>query len=155
MIEYVSCVVGATRNCPFGCLRHRTDLADNEEVRERRNQRVHPANATPRLCATAPNQVWTWDITKLLGPKKWTYFYLYVVLDLFSRYVVGWLPIHLLELRLEALVEQLMPVVAEEAEQLALLPHALADAGFAGGEGDGRVPAGERHDGPRARPTGS
>lgn len=66
-------------------------LADNDEVRERRNQRIHPANATPRLCATAPNQVWTWDITKLLGPKKWTYYYLYVVIDLFSRYVVGWL----------------------------------------------------------------
>ncbi|WP_420813380.1 IS3 family transposase [Plesiocystis pacifica] len=66
-------------------------LTDNDEVRERRNQRVHPPNATPRLCARAPNQVWTWDITKLLGPRKWTYFYLYVVLDLFSRYVVGWL----------------------------------------------------------------
>jgi putative transposase len=66
-------------------------LADNDEVRERRSQRTHPLNAKPELCATAPNQVWTWDITKLLGPKKWTYFYLYVVLDLFSRYVVGWL----------------------------------------------------------------
>jgi putative transposase len=66
-------------------------LAVNDEVRERRSQRTHPPNAKPELCATAPNQVWTWDITKLLGPEKWTYYYLYVVLDLFSRYVVGWL----------------------------------------------------------------
>jgi len=66
-------------------------LAANDEVRERRRQTVHPPRVTPRLRATAPNQVWTWDITKLLGPKKWTYFYLYVVLDLFSRYIVGWM----------------------------------------------------------------
>jgi putative transposase len=66
-------------------------LADNEEVRERRRQTTHPPRAVPRLCATAPNQVWSWDITKLHGPHKWTYFYLYVVLDLFSRHVVGWL----------------------------------------------------------------
>lgn len=66
-------------------------LADNDEVRERRCQTIHPPRTKPQLCATAPNQVWTWDITKLLGPKKWTYYYLYVVLDLFSRYVVGWL----------------------------------------------------------------
>ncbi len=61
------------------------------ELRERRNQRRHPAYEKPELVATAPNQVWTWDITKLKGPVKWTYFYLYVVLDLFSRYVVGWM----------------------------------------------------------------
>ena len=61
------------------------------EVRERRNQRRHPVYEKPELVATAPNQVWTWDITKLKGPAKWTYFYLYVVLDLFSRYVVGWM----------------------------------------------------------------
>lgn len=66
-------------------------LAENAEVRERRRQRVHPPHAKPQLCARAPNQVWTWDITKLLGPRKWTYFYLYVILDLFSRYIVGWL----------------------------------------------------------------
>ncbi len=61
------------------------------ETGERRNQRVHPAYARPELLATAPNQVWSWDITKLLGPAKWTYFYLYVILDIFSRYVVGWM----------------------------------------------------------------
>ncbi len=66
-------------------------LEDNHQVRERRNQLRHPEYKKPELCATAPNQVWSWDITKLLGPEKWTYFYLYVVLDIFSRYVVGWM----------------------------------------------------------------
>jgi len=66
-------------------------LAEAEEVRERRNQRRHPVYAKPELLATAPNQVWSWDITKLKGPEKWTYFYLYVILDIFSRYVVGWM----------------------------------------------------------------
>jgi putative transposase len=66
-------------------------LRENQEVCERRNQLRHPAFAKPELLATGPNQVWTWDITKLLGPVKWTYFYLYVLLDLFSRFVVGWL----------------------------------------------------------------
>ena len=59
--------------------------------RERRNQLRHPNYQKPELLATAPNQVWSWDITKLLGPKKWTYYYLYVILDIFSRYVVGWM----------------------------------------------------------------
>jgi putative transposase len=66
-------------------------LAENAEIRERRNQLRHPTYAKPELLATAPNQVWSWDITKLLGPVKWSYYYLYVVLDIFSRYVVGWL----------------------------------------------------------------
>ena len=61
------------------------------EVRERRNQLRRPAYAKPELVATAPNQVWTWDITKLKGPAKWTHFYLYVILDLYSRYVPGWM----------------------------------------------------------------
>jgi putative transposase len=65
-------------------------LDDNDQVRERRNQLRHPEYKKPELLATRPNQVWTWDITKLLGPVKWTYFYLYVILDIFSRYVVGW-----------------------------------------------------------------
>lgn len=59
--------------------------------RERRNQLTHPPYAKPELLALAPNQVWSWDITKLKGPAKWTCFHLYVVLDIFSRYVVGWL----------------------------------------------------------------
>ena len=66
-------------------------LAAHQEVRERRRQRRHPAYAAPQLLATAPNQLWSWDITKLLGPAKWAYFYLYVILDVFSRYVVGWM----------------------------------------------------------------
>jgi putative transposase len=66
-------------------------LAENGEIRERRDQLRHPNYAKPELLATAPNQVWSWDITKLLGPVKWTYYYLYVLLDIFSRYVVGWL----------------------------------------------------------------
>ena len=66
-------------------------LEEHDEVRERRNQRRHPAYAKPELLATAPNQLWSWDITKLKGPVTWTYYYLYVILDVFSRYVVGWL----------------------------------------------------------------
>lgn len=66
-------------------------LAENEQVRERRNQLRHPNYAKPELLATRPNQLWSWDITKLLGPARWTYFYLYTILDVFSRYVVGWL----------------------------------------------------------------
>ena len=66
-------------------------LATNQPARERRNQRQHPQYAKPELVATAPNQTWSWDITRLLGPTKWTYFYLYVVLDIFSRYAVGWM----------------------------------------------------------------
>jgi putative transposase len=61
------------------------------EVRERRRQLRHPRYAAPELLATGPNQLWSWDITKLKGPVKWTYFYLYVILDVFSRYVVGWM----------------------------------------------------------------
>jgi putative transposase len=69
-------------------------LAEHGEVRERRNQLRHPNYTKPELLAEAPNQVWSWDITKLLGPVKWTYFYLYVILDIFSRYVVGWMLAH-------------------------------------------------------------
>ena len=69
-------------------------LESQQEVRERRNQLRHPTYHKPQLVATAANQVWSWDITKLLGPAKWTYFYLYVILDIFSRYVVGWMLAH-------------------------------------------------------------
>ena len=69
-------------------------LEASGEVRERRDQLRHPHYAKPELLATAPNQVWSWDITKLLGPAKWTYYYLYVMLDIFSRYVVGWMLAH-------------------------------------------------------------
>jgi putative transposase len=66
-------------------------LASAGEVRERRNQRVHPFYAKPELLATGPNELWSWDITKLRGPVKWTYYQLYVILDVFSRYVTGWM----------------------------------------------------------------
>jgi len=66
-------------------------LAQAKEVKERRNQLRHPAYSKPELLAEAPNQVWSWDISKLKGPVKWVYFYLYVILDIYSRYVVGWL----------------------------------------------------------------
>lgn len=66
-------------------------LADNREVRERRNQLRHPKYTAPELVATRPNELWSWDITKLRGPVKWSYFYLYVVMDVYSRKVVGWM----------------------------------------------------------------
>jgi putative transposase len=66
-------------------------LAEAHEVRERRDHLRHPAYAKPELLATQPNQVWSWDITKLKAAVKWSYFYLFVVLDIFSRYVVGWM----------------------------------------------------------------
>lgn len=69
-------------------------LAQHHEVKERRNQLRHPNYQKPELLATAANQLWSWDITKLHGPAKWTYFYLYVILDVFSRYVVGWMVAH-------------------------------------------------------------
>ncbi|MCP4358083.1 MAG: IS3 family transposase [Chloroflexi bacterium] len=66
-------------------------LKDNDEVRERRNQKRHPAYKKPELVATAPNQVWSWDITKLRGPVIHVYYYMYTILDIFSRYVVGYM----------------------------------------------------------------
>jgi putative transposase len=61
------------------------------EVHERRRQATHPPAAKPELQATRPNAVWSWDISKLLGPAKWTWFYLYTIIDIYSRYVPGWL----------------------------------------------------------------
>ncbi len=66
-------------------------LTGRDELRERRNQLRHPAYPKPQLVASGPNQVWSWDITKLLGPTKWVYYHLYVIVDIFSRYVVGWM----------------------------------------------------------------
>jgi len=66
-------------------------LAASAPVRERRNQLRHPEYKKPELLAKGPNQVWSWDITKLKGPVKWSYFYLYVVIDIYSRRVVGWM----------------------------------------------------------------
>jgi putative transposase len=66
-------------------------LHSEDEVRERRRQATHPSTRRPELVAVRPNQIWSWDITKLLGPAKWQWFYLYVIIDIFSRYVPGWL----------------------------------------------------------------
>jgi putative transposase len=80
-------------------------LGEQGEVNERRQQRTHPTYTRPELLATGPNQVWSWDITWLQGPGKWQHFYLYVILDIFSRYVVGWL---LAEVEAADLAEQLI-----------------------------------------------
>src|SRR3989475_7859050 len=66
-------------------------LDPSPEIKERRDQVRRPHYTAPALLAIKPNEVWSWDITKLLGPAKWTYFYLYVILDVFSRYVTGWM----------------------------------------------------------------
>jgi len=94
-------------------------LAANEQVRERRKQLRHPEYAKPELIATSPNEVWSWDITKLKGPEKWTYFYLYVILDIFSRYVVGWM---VAERESTALAKQL---ISETCEKEGVLPNSL------------------------------
>jgi putative transposase len=94
-------------------------LAENQEVRERRNQLRHPHYSKPELLATSPNQLWSWDITKLLGPTKWTYYYLYVILDVFSRYVVGWM---IAERESAALAEEL---IAETCTRQGIQPDQL------------------------------
>jgi putative transposase len=103
-------------------------LAENVEVRERRDQLRHPNYAAPELLASRPNELWSWDITKLLGPTKWTYYYLYVLLDVFSRYVVGWL---LAQRESAALAEKL---IAQSYERQGIVPGQLtvhADRGAA------------------------
>jgi len=94
-------------------------LGKNGEVRERRDQLRHPTYKKPELLATGSNQVWSWDITKLLGPQKWTYFYLYVILDIFSRYPVGWM---LAERESASLAERL---IVETQEKQGIQPGQL------------------------------
>jgi putative transposase len=69
-------------------------LRQQGETGDRRRHATHPPRVKPELVATAPNRVWSWDITKLHGPAKWTYYYLYVILDVYSRYAVGWMVAH-------------------------------------------------------------
>jgi len=88
-------------------------LRTHDELQERRQQRQHPPYAKPELLATGPNQVWSWDITKLLGPTKWVYYYLYVLLDVYSRYVVGWL---LAEHESAELAQQLIAASCEQQQ---------------------------------------
>ena len=80
-------------------------LKEHDQVRERRHTHRHPTYTKPELVATGPNQLWSWDITKLHGPAKWVYYYLYVIVDVFSRYAVGWL---LAEVESAELAEQLI-----------------------------------------------
>ena len=94
-------------------------LDANQQVRERRDQLRHPDYAKPELLATGPNQLWSWDITKLKGPEKWTDYYLYVILDVFSRYVVGWM---VAECQSEALAKRL---IAETIGKQQLHPELL------------------------------
>jgi putative transposase len=94
-------------------------LSVRGEARERRNQLTHPAYARPELLAQGPNEIWSWDITKLLGPAKWTYFYLYVILDVFSRCPVGWTVQH----RESAQVAKAL--IAQAAEQQEIVPGTL------------------------------
>jgi putative transposase len=94
-------------------------LEENHEVRERRNQLKTGKFAAPELLATAPNHVWSWDITKLLGPTKWSYYYLYVILDVYSRYVVGWL---VADAESKALAERF---IRETCERQGIIPGQL------------------------------
>ena len=66
-------------------------LREHDEVGDRRRHATHPAKVKPELVATKPNQVYSWDITKLHGPEKWTYYYLYSIIDIYSRYIPGWM----------------------------------------------------------------
>ena len=103
-------------------------LAQDGGCRERRNQLTHPAYAKPELLAVAPNQVWSWDITKLKGPAKWTCFHLYVILDIFSRFVVGWM------LAPRESAELAQQLIAETVSRHDVLPGSLtlhADRGAA------------------------
>ncbi len=94
-------------------------LAAEKEVRERRNQARHPVHQKPELVATAPNQVWSWDITKLKTYTKWNYLYLYVIMDIFSRYIVGWMIAHRENARLAK------RLIAESTDRQGIQPHQL------------------------------
>jgi len=103
-------------------------LESQQEVRERRDQLRHPSYAAPELLATRPKELWSWDITKLRGPSTWTYYYLYVILDVFSRYVVGWM----VALRETALLAE--QLIAETCKRQGIAPGQLtlhADRGSA------------------------
>ena len=89
------------------------------QVRERRAQRRHPVYAKPELLATRPNQVWSWDITKLKGPVTWSCFHLYVILDIFSRYVVGWM------IALQETAELAQTLIAQTLQKQGIAPGTL------------------------------
>ena len=89
-------------------------LGERGEVRERRDQLTHPGYAKPELLAERPNELWSWDVTKLKGPAKWTCFHGYVILDVFSRYCVGWTVQH----RENALIAKALIGQAAEQQQI-------------------------------------
>ena len=117
---------------------YRILAAHHGGVRERRSQLTHPDYAKPELLAERPNELWSWDVSKLKGPAKWTWFYLYVILDVFSRYIVAWTVQYRENAQLaKALIEQ-------AAEQQQITPKVLtlhADRGGADARQAGRVPA--------------
>jgi putative transposase len=91
------------------------------EVSERRRQATHPARVKPELVAGGPNEVWSWDITKLLGPVKWTYYYLYVIIDIYSRYTPGWMLAHVERAHLaERLLADTIRAQGVERDQLTI-----------------------------------
>jgi putative transposase len=98
---------------------YRLLAAANGRVRERRDQLAHPAYQRPELLASRPNEVWSWDISKLKGPATWTYFYLYVILDVFSRYAVGWTVQH------RESAELAKALIAQASEQQQIEPGTL------------------------------
>ena len=117
-------------------------LREHSEVGDRRRHATHPPRKKPELLATRPNQVYSWDITKLHGPEKWTYYYLYVVIDIFSRYVPGWMLAHAENAQLaEALLEETIVKQGIARDQLTIhsdrgspmiakpVAHLLADLG--------------------------
>jgi putative transposase len=118
-------------------------LAEHNQLKERRRGHQHRDYAKPELLAMAPNQVWSWDITKLKGPQTWSYFHLYVILDIFSRYVVGWMVADRESAILaQTLIEQTCTKQGIESDQLILhadrgpsmksklVAHLLADLGI-------------------------
>jgi len=94
-------------------------LGENQEVRERRNQLRHPNHPVPEVHASKPKELWSWDITKLHGEAKWTYFYLYVVMDVYSRYVVGWMVAH------RETAELAKRLIAQTCERQGIKPNEL------------------------------
>ena len=122
---------------------YRILAAHHGGVRERRDQLTHPAYAKPELLAERPNELWSWDVSKLKGPAKWTYFYLYVILDVFSRYIVGWTVQYRENAQLaKALIEQADRAAADHPQD----PDAARRPRRAAARQAGRVSArGSRH----------
>ena len=109
-------------------------LRQQGETGDRRRHATHPATVKPELLASGPNQCWSWDITKLAGPAKWTWFYLYVILDIYSRYAVGWM---VAAREAASLAERLLAdtIAAQQVEAGQLTVHADSEYVGAGAPG--------------------